>query len=152
MRFYSFQKQISDSLQKGKKKIVMHLPALAGKTNLMNAMISYKMFTSGHKVGILQSTTRESGHWLVTHDSAIRFITKFDHQQVRQKRHEQLGTDIAAIPGATISGAPSSKKTVRLFSTICINRAGRRDKSIHPAPACVYDTQALTGLCLRGAG
>lgn len=64
MRLYSFQKQIADSLLEGKKKIVMKLPAQAGKTNLMNAMIGYKMFTSGHNVGILQSTTRELGQWL----------------------------------------------------------------------------------------
>lgn len=64
MRLYSFQKQITDSLLEGKKKIVMKLPAQAGKTNLMNAMIGYKMFTSGHNVGILQSTTRELGQWL----------------------------------------------------------------------------------------
>lgn len=64
MRLYSFQKQIADSLLEGKKKIVMKLPAQAGKTNLMNAMIGFKMFTSGHSCGILQSTTRELGQWL----------------------------------------------------------------------------------------
>lgn len=64
MRLYSFQKQIADSLLEGKKKIVMKLPAQAGKTNLMNAMIGYKMATSGHSCAVGQSTTREVGQWL----------------------------------------------------------------------------------------
>lgn len=64
MKLFSFQKQIADSLLEGKKKIVMKLPAQAGKTNLMNAMIGYKMFTSGHNVGILQASGQQVGQWL----------------------------------------------------------------------------------------
>lgn len=65
MRLFGFQKQIADSMNEiGKKKIVLMLSAQSGKTNLLNAMIGYKMFTTGHNVGILQSTTRELGQWL----------------------------------------------------------------------------------------
>lgn len=64
MRLFSYQAQICNSLIEGKKKIVMKLPAQAGKTNLMNAMIGYKMFTSGHSCAVAQSTTREVGLWL----------------------------------------------------------------------------------------
>jgi len=99
MRLFSFQKQICDSLLEGKKKIVMKLPSQAGKTNLMNAMIGYKMSTSGHNVAILQSTTRELGQWLngkllpmcLQSDSLRNLITsKSDKNAVNNQAQIQL--------------------------------------------------------------
>lgn len=99
MKLFSFQKQIADSLLEGKKKIVMKLPAQSGKTNLLNSMIGYKMFTSGHNVAIGQSTTRELGQWLngkllpMIHqsDSLCNLITaKSDKNAVNNQAQIQL--------------------------------------------------------------
>lgn len=64
MRLFSFQKEMINAIQEGKRKVVFKTSAQIGKTQILNGILFYQMKHSGNNIGVLQSTVKELGQWL----------------------------------------------------------------------------------------
>lgn len=64
MRLFSFQKEMINAIQEGKRKVVFKTSAQIGKTQILNGILFYQMKHSGNNIGVLQSSISELRQWI----------------------------------------------------------------------------------------